>query len=265
MPSDRDGCEATVRIKVMTFNVRQMDGEDGAQSWIHRKDVLVESIRSRHLDLLGTQEIFAEQTAYILAQIPNLKAFGRGRYGDERDKHNSIFYNPNVFSLVDSGEIWISRTPDIPGSSDWGIPRPRMITWGLLSNKSGQELFVLNTHFPYGGDADEARRQTTRLILEKVETLSKDLPVLLTGDFNAAANQEIYRLLTVDLRDAWTEASVRSGPEGTVHGFGKFEGGRIDWILYRNMGPVLSIETVCDTAGGLYPSDHFPVSAELSW
>jgi endonuclease/exonuclease/phosphatase family metal-dependent hydrolase len=87
----------------------------------------------------------------------------------------------------------------------------------------------------------------------------------LTGDFNAAANQEIYRLLTADLRDAWTEASVRSGPEGTVHGFGKFAGGRIDWILYRNMGPVLSIETVSDTAGGLYPSDHFPVSAELSW
>jgi endonuclease/exonuclease/phosphatase family metal-dependent hydrolase len=89
--------------------------------------------------------------------------------------------------------------------------------------------------------------------------------VLLTGDFNAAANQEIYGLLTSDLRDAWAEADVRSGPEGTVHGFGRFEGGRIDWILYRNMGPVVSIETVYGMIGGLYPSDHHPVSTELIW
>jgi hypothetical protein len=53
-----------------------------------------------------------------------------------------------------------------------------MITWALLSNRSGQELFVLNTHFPYGRDADEARPQTTRLILDKLATLPKGLPVL---------------------------------------------------------------------------------------
>jgi endonuclease/exonuclease/phosphatase family metal-dependent hydrolase len=265
MTSYCDSSAATDKVRVMTFNVRQMDGEDGPQSWAHRKDILIETIRSRQPDLLGTQEIFAEQAAYILEQIPSLTCFGRGRYGDDRDKHNSIFYNRNMFSLVDSGEIWISLTPDIPGSSDWGIPRPRMITWGLLNNKNDRNLFVLNTHFPYGRDADEARRHTARLIIEKISTLPRYLPVLLTGDFNAAANQEIYALLTGDLQDAWTEAEVRSGPEGTVHGFGRFEGGRIDWVLYRNMGSVLSIETVCDTVDGLYPSDHFPVSTELKW
>jgi endonuclease/exonuclease/phosphatase family metal-dependent hydrolase len=251
------------RVRVMTFNVRQMDGDDGAQSWEHRKDVFVDTIRLNRPVLLGAQEIFAEQSAYILQRVPTLRCFGRGRFGDDRDKHNSIFYDPNQFSLLDRGEIWISKTPEIPGSSDWDIPRPRMISWGILRDSDDRELFIMNTHFPYGRSANEARRQTVRLIREKLETLAEDLPILLTGDFNAPAGQEIYGLLTEDLRDCWTTAGIRIGPEETVHSFGRFKGGRIDWILYRNMGNVLSAETITYTSNGLYPSDHYPVSAEF--
>jgi endonuclease/exonuclease/phosphatase family metal-dependent hydrolase len=252
------------RIRVMTFNVRQMDGDDGAQAWDHRKDVLVETIRLYEPAVLGTQEIFAEQSAYILQRIPALQCFGRGRFGDDRDKHNSIFYDRNRFSLLSCGEIWISKTPAVPGSSDWDIPRPRMITWGTLSDTEGREFMVMNTHFPYGRNADEARRQTARLIREKLATLPGDLPILLMGDFNARAGEEIYASLTEGLCDSWETASVRTGPEVTVHGFGKFEGGRIDWILHRNMGDVLTAETITFTMNGLYPSDHYPVGAEFA-
>jgi endonuclease/exonuclease/phosphatase family metal-dependent hydrolase len=251
------------RLRVMTFNVRQMDGEDGSQSWEHRKDVLVETIRRYQPALLGTQEIFAEQSAYILEHIPTLRCFGLGRYGDSRDKHNSIFYDQDRFSLLTCGEIWISRTPDVPGSLDWNIPRPRMISWGMLRDHEGGELFAMNTHLPYGRTADEARRQTARLIREKLATLPKELPVLLTGDFNAPAGEEIYTSLTEDLRDSWKTAAIRSGPEETVHGFGRFKGGRIDWILYRNIGDVLTAETITYTMNGLYPSDHYPVCAKF--
>jgi endonuclease/exonuclease/phosphatase family metal-dependent hydrolase len=250
-------------IKVMTFNVRQMDGDDGPQSWELRKNVLVETIRLHEPALLGTQETFAEQSAYILEHIPALRCFGRGRFGDDRDKHNSIFYDHSRFSLLKSGEIWISKTPEIPGSSDWDIPRPRMITWGMLSDGGGSPIFVMNTHFPYGRQADEARRQTVRLVQEKLATLPERLPVVLMGDFNAPAGQEVYASLTERLCDSWKAAAGRIGPEGTVHGFGRFEGGRIDWILHRNMGDVLRAETITFTMQGLYPSDHYPVCAEF--
>jgi endonuclease/exonuclease/phosphatase family metal-dependent hydrolase len=252
-------------VRAMTFNVRQMDGEDGPQVWEHRKDVLVETIRLHRPALLGTQEIFAEQSAYILRHIPTLQCFGSGRYGDSRDKHNSIFYDREQFSLLTSGEIWISRTPEVPGSSAWDIPRPRMITWGILRDSEGSELFVMNTHFPYGRAADEARRQTARLIREKLATIPEDMPVLLTGDFNAQAGEEIYTSLTGELRDSWTTAAIRTGPEETVHGFGRFKGGRIDWILHRNMGDVRTAETITHTMNGLYPSDHYPVCAEFDY
>jgi endonuclease/exonuclease/phosphatase family metal-dependent hydrolase len=253
------------RLRVMTSNVRQMDGEDGPQSWEFRKDIWVDVIGRRKPDLLGTQEIFQEQASHLLAGMPAMRCFGKGRYGDGRDKHNSIFYDANRFSLKQSGDLWISRTPDVPGSSDWGIPRPRMITWGLLEDEGGREIFSMNTHFPYGKTAEEARYQTARLIIEKLATLPKDQPFVLTADANAPVGGDVYRYLTEHLEDAWVTAAKREGPEGTVHGFGRYEGGRIDWIFYRNIGVVHSIETVTDKAGDLYPSDHFPVCADLEW
>jgi endonuclease/exonuclease/phosphatase family metal-dependent hydrolase len=249
-------------LSVMTFNVRQMDGDDGEHAWEHRRDLLVETILLHKPALLGTQEIFTEQTDYILQHVPEYDSFGRGRYGDDRDKHCRIFYDRERLSLLDCGEIWLSKTPDIPGSSDWDIPRPRMVTWGTLRFINGQKIFVMNTHLPYGR-ADEARRQSARLICEKLASLPPELSVIVTGDFNAQADGDIYKTLTTNLEDAWTEAETRVGPPGTVHGFGRFVGGRIDWILYRGAQAVASAETVTHTVRGLYPSDHYPVCATL--
>lgn len=248
-------------LRIMTFNVRQMDGDDGGQSWQFRKNLLAETIRLHQPALLGTQEIFPEQTAFILDQIPDFDCFGRGRFGDDRDKHNKIFFDRRRFSLLDCGELWFSRTPTVPGSSDWEIPRPRMVTFGRLREATGVEILILNTHLPYGRNAAEARLQSARLVLEQIASLPPDLPLFITGDFNSPAGGEIYNLFAATLADAWNTAQQTAGPEGTVHGYGKFAGRRIDWILHRNAGRTLCAETVTHTAEGLYPSDHYPVEA----
>lgn len=252
------------RFTAMTFNVRQMDGDDGHQSWQHRKDVLIETIRMRQPVLLGTQETWDEQSSYILEAMPHYKAFGRGRYGDSRDKHNKVFYDPSRLELQEAGDIWISTTPDLPGSKDWEIPSPRMITWGRLRLDGATDLLLMNTHFPYGRGADEARRQTVRLILEHIATLPASLPIVLMGDFNARAGGEIHQMLREVFIDAWESSAQRIGPEGTLHGFGRHPaGGRIDWILCRKIARVLTAETIVYTSNGLYPSDHYPVGATL--
>lgn len=245
----------------MTFNVRQMDGDDGGQAWEYRRNLLAESVRLHSPDLLGAQEIFPEQTAFLLDRIPEFDCFGRGRFGDGRDKHNKIFFDRRRFSLIDSGETWFSRTPSIPGSSDWGIPRPRMVSWGRLREVEGKDILILNTHLPYGRKAGEARRQSALLVLDQVAALPQDLPLVLTGDFNSPADGEIYGLLTGVLEDAWKTAQKTRGPEATMHGFGRIAGRRIDWILHRNIGQTLTTETITHTADGLYPSDHYPVIA----
>ncbi len=254
------------RLKVMTFNVRQMDGEDGPQSWEFRKSVLAETIRLHQPALLGTQETWHEQAEYIQREVPHLQAFGRGRFGDTRDKHNKVFYDPARLRLRETGELWISKTPDIPGSSAWDIPSPRMITCASMTLDGAIELCVLNTHFPYGRNADEARRETARLILEKIAALPAAMPVILTGDFNAPTDGEVSRTLSEVLKDAWLCAEQNYGPEGTLHGFGKMgRERRLDWILFRHIARVAMAETVTHTSKGLYPSDHYPVCAEFDF
>ncbi len=249
-------------LRVMTFNVLQMEVDDPAHAWEQRRELLVETIQMHSPALLSAQEIHAEQTAFILERIPAFECFGRGRFGDDRDKHNKIFYDRRRLSLVECGDAWFSQTPTVPGSMDWGIPRPRMVTWGKLQAASGQEILVMNTHLPYGRNADEARRRSAQLLLQKIQELPQRLPLFLTGDFNAPAEGEVHSMLTEKLEDAWMTAYETHGPEGTLHGFGKFKGTRrIDWILHRNTGQTLEAETVTHTSLGLYPSDHYPVCA----
>ena len=196
----------------MSFNVRQMDGDDGPNSWEFRKHILADAVRLSNPAVLGTQEIFAEQAAFLRDELPHLESFGSGRFGDDRDKHNLIFFDRTRFSLVKSGDLWFSRTPEVPGSSDWNIPRPRMITWGRLRPTNGPDILVLNTHMPYGRDADEARQQAAQVVLHAIASLPAELPLFVTGDFNAPVDSEVYAMLTADLADAGSVlTSVKSG------------------------------------------------------
>lgn len=246
----------------MTVNVRQPDLDDGANAWENRRDLLVETIRDAAPDLIGTQELFLIQTEYILARIAEYAWVGTGRFGDTRDKHVGIFYKPDVLRLLTHGDFWLSETPAVPGSSSWEIIRPRQVTWGCFESATGQRFYHFNTHFPYRGVEEEARRQTACLLKRKFAALHPETPVLLTADFNSPAGGEIYQMLGNELRDAWIAADLRTGPEGTLNGFGKHSNGRrIDWILFRAPWSVLGVHTIARCCNGVYPSDHHPVLA----
>jgi endonuclease/exonuclease/phosphatase family metal-dependent hydrolase len=100
--------------------------------------------------------------------------------------------------------------------------------------------------------------------------LGADEVVIVTGDFNAAAERcEAWKILRDSgYGDAWLAATQRVGPETTFGDFqpppaGKRE--RIDWILTRGPIHVQTCETVLYNRDGRYPSDHYPVSAKLAW
>jgi len=104
------------------------------------------------------------------------------------------------------------------------------------------------------------------LFSDASKRLEPGVPFILTGDFNAPAGGEVYRLFADRLADAWVRAEHRSGPECTFGGFKGFtQGARIDWILYRGPFRVLEAETVTRNWEGRYPSDHYPVFALLEF
>jgi len=249
----------------MTFNVRFPSPNDGENAWEKRRELLVATVREKAPDVMGTQELFYEQAEYIVEKLPAYAWFGVSRRGNREDEHMGVFYRKETLRLVESGNFWLSETPEVAGSMSWDVTLPRMVTWGLFEMKGGKRFYLYNTHFAHRPQDDPARVRSAEVIAERIRALPRRVPLILTGDFNAAAGGEAYRVLAKLTHDAWWAAAQQSGPEGTFHGFsGKPRTSRIDWILYRpEQIRVLEAETVTHREGGRYPSDHFPVFAVL--
>ncbi|MDX2151796.1 MAG: endonuclease/exonuclease/phosphatase family protein [Bryobacteraceae bacterium] len=253
-------------LSVMTFNVRFPSTGDGPDVWENRRHQLVETIREQRPDLIGTQELFHSQGEFIAAQLPEFAWFGIGRRGDRADEHMGVFYRKDRFRVLESGNFWLSETPEVPGSSSWNMSLPRLVTWGLFEFlDTSRRFYFFNTHFPHRGQEDMASRAAcARVLAERLAKLPPDVPIVLTGDFNTGPASEPYRLLNAQLTDAWTAAATRLGPEGTFHGFRGVPGPqRIDWILFRGPFRSLLAQTITRAENGRYPSDHFPVWARL--
>jgi endonuclease/exonuclease/phosphatase family metal-dependent hydrolase len=238
---------------------------DGPNHWEHRKDLLVETIREKAPDIFGTQELFYEQGLYIAEKMPDFAWFGISRRGNREDEHMGVFYKKDRLKLLDSGDFWLSETPETPGSMSWDVTLPRMVTWGLFETAAGRRFYFYNTHFAHRRQDEEARLNSARVIAGRIAKLPADVPFVMTGDFNAPAAGAVYKVFE-GLTDAWTAAPKRIGPEGTFNAFkGVSDGPRIDWIMYRGALRALEAETVTKNDNGRYPSDHYPVFAVLEF
>ncbi len=258
---------AAENLRVLTFNVRMPAASDGPNRWEARRDLMVATIKEKNPDVFGTQELFYEQGQYLAEKAPEYTWFGVSRRGDKTDEHMGVFYKPEVLRLVESGNFWLSETPETPGSMSWNVSLPRMVTWGLFEVKaSGKKFYLYNTHFPHRAEDAEARARCARLIAERIAKLPKDVPFILIGDFNTGTGTEPYKVLAPGLEDAWATAKSKSGPNGTFNGFrGTTTGPRIDWIFFRGFAGAAEAETITKNEDGRYPSDHFPVLAVLEF
>jgi endonuclease/exonuclease/phosphatase family metal-dependent hydrolase len=250
-------------VKVMTFNLRRRKESDGPNAWDARRDAAMEVIRRQAPDLIGTQEGLEEQVDFLAQCFPEYGILGEARLGGRRDEFNAIFYRKDRFHVRDAGNFWLSDTPDVPGSRTWGNLVPRMATWARLEDKdTGLPLHHLNTHLDHL--VPSARAKGARLIESR---LPKDVPVVVTGDFNALQAGGTYRFLTgaAGLTDSrWasrTSVSRRWNP--TFHRFTGRGLYRIDYILGRHVARFENHHVVRDRVEGKLPSDHFPVVSDL--
>ena len=261
----KDAARDDAPLKVMTFNVRLPTDVDGADRWEMRKGLAARTVRDAAPDLFGTQELFKEQGDYLVAQLPEYRWFGRGRDADGGGEHMGVFYRKDRLRVLKSGNFWLSDTPDVPGSITWGHPITRMATWALFQRiADGRRFYLFNTHLPYREEDEDARTHGAELLRARIAALPAGVPVVVTGDFNTMPDSPTHAAITRELRDAWDIAATRQGPEATFHAFKGDADRRIDWILVRGFD-VRSVRTIDAHEGGRYPSDHFPVIAELDW
>lgn len=250
-------------LSVMSFNIRLPAESDGVDYWETRKPLAVRMLREQQPDVIGLQELVKAQADYLVRELPQYAWFGRGREADGGGEHMGVFYRKDRLKVIESGDFWLSDTPDVAGSITWGHPHPRMVTWALFEQRSdGRRFYLFNTHLPYRDEDEAARLKGAQAIARHLATLPDDVPVVLTGDFNTTPDSDAHAVLAGILQDAWTTAPRVEGIDATFHGFTGKADRRIDWIFVRG-AQLESITSVTTRWNNRYPSDHFPLVATL--
>jgi len=271
---------------VATYNLRQANREDSlnGNGWGQRAPYIAKLALFHGFDIFGTQEGFYGQLQDLKHLLPGYEYIGAGRDdGKKRGEYSAIFYRAGRFQLLDSGNFWLSEDQTKPNLG-WDAAYVRICSWGKFREISTGLTFVyFNLHMDHKGT--KAREESAKLILKKIQEMPRDMPVILTGDFNVDQFSPSYRLLNTSgiLRDSHDKAAFIYEPvAGTFNAFSPDNSpvGRIDHIFLTHHFSVLKYGIPDDTyrvtgkdtenkvqgdaekkekSEARCPSDHFPV------
>ncbi|MDR2951023.1 MAG: endonuclease/exonuclease/phosphatase family protein [Prevotella sp.] len=279
-------------LNVATYNVRNDNQGDAKQGngWIQRCPVIANLITYNDFDIWGSQEVKHNQLLDLLDALPQYSYVGVGRDdGKTVGEYAPIFFKKDKYKVLKSGHFWMAEKTDEPNKG-WDAALPRICTWVQLKEKKGKlKFWFFNLHMDHVGVL--ARRESAKLVLEKIKEMCGKDPVILTGDFNVDQHHQSYTLLSTSgiLTDSYERADVRYALNGTFNAFKPdlLTNSRIDHIF---VSPSLYVErygVLTDTyrtprdgennikAGDFpkeysfegcdirLPSDHFPVCVKL--
>lgn len=256
-------------IKLMTYNIRYDNPNDGESAWPHRKEKLLNQIRFYEPDVLGTQEGKSHQIAFLDKRLSNYKYVGIGRgerKGKKPGEFTAIFYNTQKFKELKNGTFWLSETPN-KMSKGWDASLNRICTYALLKDKKkGKKFWVFNTHFDHRGKT--AKEKSAELIWSKIISMNeKKLPVFLMGDLNSQPADKPIQYLTKYMIDSRAVSQLPPfGPFATRCDFDACEPveRRIDYIFVsKNQINVKKYAVLANVDDVKYPSDHLPVYIEV--
>ena len=258
-------------LKLMTFNVRYDNPDDNLNNWKYRKEAVTKLIRAENIDILGAQEVLANQLKDITERLPEYKSIGVGREdGIAKGEFSPIFYKKNRFTVIKSGYFWLSETPET-ASKGWDAACERIATWAQLKDKStGKIIFVLNTHLDHVGTL--ARQKSVELLKKNTALLSAGLPQIIMGDFNAdpestVIKQMLMRSNSNELFNSKAVAKKVYGANWTFNGFGSValkDRPIIDYIFINKAVRVKEHIIAPETTNGKFLSDHSAVFIKVS-
>lgn len=283
------------KLTVASYNIRNDNKSDAERGdgWQQRCPVVCDLVRFHDFQIFGMQEARNSQINEMLALLPEYDYIGVGRDdGAKKGEYSPIFYKKDQFELLRAGDFWLSETPGVIGSKGWDAALPRICTWGEFKDKNtGFTFWFFNLHMDHRGK--EARRQSAKLVLDKIKEMCGDSPVILTGDFNVDQTHESYKLLANSdiLKDSYENAAIRYATTGTFNSFNPNlkTDSRIDHIFVSHPIKVERYGVLTDTYRSVIgdgekvdardfpeevslqkyrarvPSDHFPVKVILAY
>lgn len=265
-----------MELNVMTFNLRVHVAVDGDNAWPYRVKAAARVIMESGAAVVGTQEGTRAMLDDLSAELEGYSWIGRSREAGDGTygEYNAVFYRNDLLTVRQSGEFWLSETPDVPGSQSWEAGCPRICTWVLFetATEPTRRFVHFNTHLDHL--SQEARQRGAALVLDAIERQAQEsvgLPMLLTGDFNAyPADPEIAQIrerqgTKLPLADAYAVLAKNGIEPGlTYHAYeGGTEGQPIDYIFATNDVNIVSVVVDQKRYDGRYPSDHYPILATV--
>lgn len=258
-------------LNVMTFNIRLNTSADSLNAWPYRKDKVASQILFHEAHIVGVQEALHDQMMDLQQRLPKYKYAGVGRDdGKEKGEYSAIFYDTTRLQALQTETFWLSETPKVAGSKSWDAAITRIVTWIKFSDKKTKKIFfAFNTHFDHIGQV--ARRESAKILLQKVKEIAGTTPAVITGDFNAKPTDEPIQVIMDEANPLrLTDSKAISlkphyGPAGTFNGFKEKERDDqpIDYIFLKGKWKVLNHATISQTWEGRFASDHFSVIARL--
>ncbi len=261
------GCAAPVPsepIKLMTFNIRYDNPDDGPNAWPNRKALVAALIGREAPDVAGLQEAMAHQTRYLAERLSDYRWVGRTReHRAGAGEGCPIFYRHDRWRLAGHGTFWLSDTPEVPGSKSFGNDLPRIATWAkLIERASGRAIYVYNCHLDHR--SQPSRVASTALIVRRIgQRVTEGEPVVLMGDFNAGEqNPALDSVRAAGMVDTFRVAHPTADVVGTFNAWrGRSDGAKIDHVFVSANLSTDHAAILRGHEGGRTPSDHFPVTA----
>ncbi len=256
-----------MEYRIISSNIRFDNPSDGDHQWKYRKNILAEIINDFKPHLLGTQEGWKPQIYDFLHSL-NLKLADNHREWILERMYPCIFYNPEEIEVIESGDIWLSETPEVPASISFNSAFPRLCTWIKGIFKKSQTPFIyVNTHLDHSNE--EPRREQIKVLMSEIEKVnSENHPLILSGDFNESPSCDVRKEISErwpSLQDPWFKH--KGEEEDSHHKFGipRNNGSRIDWILLDKKFNATKIKLDKSSKDGIFPSDHYPVKVTFDF
>lgn len=247
-------------MKLATYNIRYDCGQDGINNFSCRKSFILETIAREKPDVIGFQEVLPHVALWLKENLKDYYVVGCPRETDLTGEQVCIAFRPDKFNLMKMDTFWLSPTPYVPGSR---YPEqsicPRTCTEVVLQELSGGKIFrMLNTHLDHEGSL--ARVLGAKQILEAMDNAQffPDAPIVLVGDMNAEPDSPEMELIASRMEN------LTKGIGITYHGFMGPNQCCIDYIFVSGTISGSDVRKWTDSRDGVFLSDHFPVSAELT-
>ena len=251
-------------IRIVSFNVRCADDIYGSVKG--RSQLVCAALEQYAPDSFGVQEATQEWLDILSENLDDYACVSQMRDDKKSSEASAVFYLKDKYTLLDSGTIWLSDTPDEFASKFTLSFCPRIATWVTLQDNSTGKIYThINTHLDHV--LESVRVDQIKVLKVKIEELKGNgYPVVCTGDFNTKEGADAYNEMNGCLLDSkYLAKNSDDGATYINYGQNIFETKPIDFIFVSDGIEVDTYKIIDEKISDMYLSDHAALCADIKF